>query len=239
VVALHEAQPRTAAHDPTLTLPNRVIALGVRDCAYDAAAIRWLEHEAVGGADAVHLVHAYVPCGPDAARTMLGRHIAAQAVQRLRTARPDLLVDGSAVQGLPEDVLHEFSSVVDMLVIGDDAGNAEARRITWRLQDAARCPVVTVPRSPLESRSGPVTVIAAGGRPSAPALHFGADAAARHGCDLRVLRLDAGGRGEPLAAAAATSSLLIAAGDVVRLLRSGAPLRCPVVAVPNALMTRP
>src|SRR5213592_2502100 len=107
VVALHEARPRAGGGGPTLTLPNRVIALGVRDPEYDAAAIRWLEHEAVGGADAVHLVHAYVPSGLDDARTALGRRIAAQAVQQLRIARPDLLVDGSAVQGLPEDVLHE------------------------------------------------------------------------------------------------------------------------------------
>lgn len=233
MVVAHETRPRASAADPTLTLPSRVIAVGVRDHEYDAAALRWLEYEASAGADAVHLVHAYVPCGLDDACRTLGRRVAAQAVQRVRVARPDLLVDGSAVQGLPEDVLHEFTSVVDLLVIGDPAAGPP-RRTTWRIQQRAHCPVVAVPRQFRPPGTGPVTLVLPEGAPAEAVSRFATDSAARHAAHLNVID-DLGGQpGERLAEAAAGSLLIVLPHATAALLRQLPPLPCPVAVVPMA-----
>jgi hypothetical protein len=190
----NQARPRTAR-------PGRVIAVGVRDHAYDAATLSWAQAEATGGADALHIVHAYVPLRLDGctwdpvrrqrdARALVGRRITAQAVQRARTARPDVLVDGSTILGLPADVLQEFSTVADLLVIGDDSDLPEqVRKIAWRVQDHARCAVVTVPHTYRPTTiDEPVTVVLSESGLSEPVLRFGADAATRHNVTLQVSR---------------------------------------------------
>jgi hypothetical protein len=180
---------------------GRIIAVGVRDHTYDAATLAWAEHEAVPGADALHLVHAYVPLRLDGctwdpvrrerdARALLGRRVTAQAVQRARTACPGVLVDGSTIQGLPADVLHEFSAVADVLVIGDDSIDpTEVRKIAWRVQDHARCPVVSVPRHYEPSKADePVTVVVDETGLAESAMRFAAREAIRHDVTLQVSR---------------------------------------------------
>lgn len=227
----HEARPRAGAADPTLALPSRVIAVGIRDHEYDGATIRWAEHEALPGADAIHLVHAYV----HDERALLSRRITEQAVQRVRAARPDVLVEGSTVQGLPMDVLHEFTAVVDLLVIGDDAPRADDQhRVAKRIQGHARCPVVTVPRGVEPTAARPVTVIVTATGTSDAALRFAADAATRHHVPLHVVDASTQ-RGDWLSAVATGSSLLVAARDALPALRAlHSAARCPVAIVPNA-----
>jgi hypothetical protein len=197
----------TLLHDPVgvrsqlrLVHPGRVIAVGVRDHEYDAATLTWAEDEAVAGADVLHLVHAYVPLRLDGctwdpvrrerdARALVGRRITSQAIQRARAARPDVLVDGSTIQGLPADVLQEFSGVADVLVIGDDSDQPDqVRKIAWRVQDHARCPVVTVPHSYQPSSDEPVTAVLAETWLSEPVLRFAAEAATRRRVTLQVSR---------------------------------------------------
>jgi hypothetical protein len=196
---MHDAQG--ARSRPRLLHPGRVIAVGVRDHEYDEATLSWVEREAVSACDAVHLVHAYVPLRLDGctwdpvrrerdARALVGRRITSQAVQRVRAARPDVLVDGSTIQGLPEDVLQEFSTVVDLLVIGDDSAlPSSVRKIAWRVQDHARCPVVTVPRGYRPACADePVTVVLSETGLAEPVMRFGAQAATRHERTLQVSR---------------------------------------------------
>ncbi len=242
MTALRDARPAGAA--PRLVEPGRVIAIGIRDHVHDAATLSWAEAEATAGADGLHLVHAYVPLRLDGcswdpvrrerdARGLLGRRVTAQAVQRVRAACPDLLVDGSTIQGLPEDVLHEFSSLVDLLVIGDDSADPDrVRKIAWRIQDRARCPVVCVPRAYRASSAGePVTVVVAEGGPSEPAMRFAADVARRHNVGLEVVRVEPEDAWLPRIAA--RSSLLVAAGSGAPLRSAAGPSHCPTVVVPD------
>jgi hypothetical protein len=182
---------------------GRLIAVGVRDNDYDAAVLQWAQYDAEPGIDVVHVVHAYIPehlAAADEAtayqldgRFVRGERVLAAAVQFLRDACPGLPVEGSAIPGLPEDVLHEFTSVADLLVIGESIDAAVRRNIAHRMQDHAHCPVVTVPhayRPP--SAPQPVTLLAAGATPRA-VLRFAAQAAQRYRVDLRVVRDDGSG----------------------------------------------
>jgi hypothetical protein len=204
----------TTVHSSVRSLPvpltswtrsTRFIAVGVRDRSHDAAALRWAADDAVAGLDSLHVVHAYVPLRLDGcawdpvsrardARYLAARRIAAQAVQHITTSHRGLRVSDSAIAGLPEDVLYELSSIVDVLVIGvigvigDDADQPAHRELVERVQDAARCPVVTVPSDALPGRDRPVTVVAdEAGLPEA-ALTFAAEFAQRHDVALQVSR---------------------------------------------------
>jgi hypothetical protein len=200
MTALHDGLAGSTRERQVTGRRGRVIAVGVRDHQYDATTLDWAEGDAVAGADALHLVHAYVPLRLDGctwdrvrrerdARALLGRRVTAQALQRVRAARPDVVVDGSTIQGLPTDVLHEFSTIADLLVLGDDSTAPDTvRRITWRVQDRARCPVVTVPHGRLPAPDLPVTVVLGETGLSEPALRFAADAASRQHAVLQVSR---------------------------------------------------
>lgn len=174
-----------------------MVAVGVRNATDDVAALRWAAAEAMPQ-DALHLVHAFVPlrlygCHWDPvrrlrdARALTAQRVTNQAVQRLRAMRVDLGIDGSAVAGLPEDVLIEFSEIVDLLVMGDDSSSVESRRLSWRVQDQASCPVICVP-STVSRFDAPVTVVVdeRGLRPAA--LRFGIDWARRHDVNVQVSR---------------------------------------------------
>jgi hypothetical protein len=178
----------------------RCIAVGVRDREHDRAAIAWAIADAVAGTDQLHLVHAYVPllldggtwdpaaCARDT-RYVAARRVVGQAVRRVMAGQYGVACTGSVIAGLPDDVMHELSDVVDLIVIGDDSASAGARTITWRVQDRARCPVVGVPanaRGVPDAR--PVTVLADDRGLSEAALRFGAEAALRHGVGLEVSR---------------------------------------------------
>lgn len=191
--------PPTVVDKGTVRWP-RCIAVGVRDVEYDRAAIAWAVADAVAGADQLQLVHAYVPqqlvgCTWDPVarakdtRYLAARRVVTQAVQRVRAGNYGVACGGWPIAGLPADVLHELSDVVDLIVIGDDAASARARTITWRIQDRAHCPVVSVPpnaRAVPDAR--PVTVLAGDRGLSEAALRFGAEAALRHGVGLEVSR---------------------------------------------------
>jgi hypothetical protein len=182
-------------------LSSRAIGIGVRSHEHDRAAIAWALNDARPGVDAVHLVHAYVPlllsgCTWDRvtrardARYQCAHRVLAQSLQRVRSAHGEVLVGGSVIAGLPDDVLIELSSVVDLVVIGDDsAAPSDPRRISWRIQDAARCPVVCVPWW-YEPRSDarPVRVVAGEDGLSGSVLDFAAAAASRRGVGLEVSR---------------------------------------------------
>ncbi|MBN9621327.1 MAG: universal stress protein, partial [Actinobacteria bacterium] len=195
----------TSRRDPTQpTTPAeaapRVIAVGVRDHEYDEAALRFAIAEARAGRDSLHVVHSYLPVRLDGcswepvqrardARYVAGRRAVAQAVQRVREAAPGLAVDGSAVAGLPSDVLDEISAFVDLLVIGDDSaappGRVSGARTTWWAQDAARCPVVSVPPGRAVWSGRPVTVVLSE-HGSTETVRFAADWAEAHRAMLRI-----------------------------------------------------
>jgi hypothetical protein len=165
-----------------------VIAVGVRDREYDAATLEWARYEAAPEVDVLHVVHAYIPLHLDGrvweptrperdARALVGRRITEQAVQRVRDVWPELRVAGTAIPGLPKDVLQEFSCVADLLVIGAAS----------RVQCQAHCPVVTVPRGYYcAEQSKPVTVVVSTQAASSQVMRFAADAAQRHGVELCV-----------------------------------------------------
>lgn len=179
----------------------RLVGVGVHDVVHDRATLEWAVAAASPGRDQVHLVHAYVPlrldgCAwPPVSAVRDRRHVAAtrvvaQAVQRAHEGHPGLEVGGSAIGGLPDDVLIELSHVVDLLVIGDDSHDSLiARKITTRVQDHARCPLVCVPRDyfpPTAAR--PVTVVADERGLLEPVLAFAAGLAHRSGVGLQVSR---------------------------------------------------
>jgi hypothetical protein len=223
--------------------PGRVIAVGVRDHEYDSATLGWAQYEATSELDMLHVVHGFIPlhldgCGWDPvrpgrdARAVLGRRITAEAVQRVHVHRPDLHVTGSAIPGLPEDVLYEFSLVADLLVIGDDADPMARRRIASRIQRQAQCPVVTVPHGYRRPRqSGPVTVVTTSDAPSSRVMRFAADAAQRHGVELRVAANPLDDR--DWRSVASTSALIVAGTESADALRRLNDRGCPAVIVPT------
>jgi len=124
-------------------------------------------------------------------RTMeAATRVVAQAVQRAHEGHAGLEVGGSAIGGLPDDVLIELSHVVDLLVIGDDSHDPLiARKITTRVQAHAHCPLVCVPRDyfpPVAAR--PITVVADDRGLLEPVLAFATSLARRAGVGLQVSR---------------------------------------------------
>ena len=241
----HAPHPRPVpAASKQRPLRGRLIGVGVRDYLHDQAGIEWSAADAVAGLDVLHIVHAYIPLQLDSSvwepvvrardvRYLTARRVVAQAMQRARPARTALAVDGSAIAGLPEDVLLELSNVVDLIVMGDDAGAPEGiRKISWRVQDRAHCPVVCVPAGARRIPDRPVTVIADERGPSAAAMAFGSEAALRHGVGLRVARIEHDL--DWLPRERQVSSLLVASTSAAALLRS-----CPAdptAAVPVAVV---
>lgn len=153
--------------------PTRLTVVGMSDPDRDAAAIHWAI-DASTERDLVHLVHAYVPvllpeCSwapvvtrNDARRTA-GRMSMAKALQRIRALGKAPHVDGSVVAGLPDDVLLEFSDVVDHIVICEDGPDIPPRRqVAHRLARAAHCPVAIVPQDYDGTgvrRNGPIVLL--------------------------------------------------------------------------------
>jgi nucleotide-binding universal stress UspA family protein len=147
----------TRALSATGPAPRRLIAVGVRGDALDDSTLRWALDEAISGRDGVHLVHAFVPLRIEGcswqpvteardARRSRAQWVVARVLQKARLSHPGLDVAGSAVAGIPEDVLAEFSEVVDLEVIGEDEAHRRlARTTTSRLLRCAKCPVAVVP----------------------------------------------------------------------------------------------
>lgn len=192
-VPVLDAQPTPA------TSATRLIAVGIRDLPSDDAVLRWAATEAMPG-DAVDVVHAFVPsrvnlCRWDSVhrerdrRALAARRVLTLAIRRARTMRVDLTVGGSTVAGLPDDVLVEYSRVVDLLVIGDDSTDPQpvGRRITRRVQDVAGCPVISVPRTGGRF-DAPVSVLLDERGIVPEVLRFATEWAERHGVNLRVCR---------------------------------------------------
>lgn len=193
---VHEALAPDVPLVQGLPMP-RTIAVGVRDLPLDGPVLRWAATDALPG-DALHVVHAYVPLRLDRCdwdpvrrerdhRAWAARQTAARATQRARMMRVDLKVDGSAVAGLPDDVLIEFSQVVDLLVIGDDSADEprSGHRIARRVQDLAACPVISVPRAGGRF-DAPVTIVVDDRGLERGPLSFALDWAQRHGVNVRV-----------------------------------------------------
>lgn len=177
--------------------PGRLIVVGVRDAAADAATLRWVATEAVPGHDVVHLVHAYVPvrledCSwePVVRRRTADRlhatRTVSMAMQQVRGLCPDLRVEASAVAGLPSDVLGEFARIVDLVVVGSGSRHRSATSVgQW--VDAA-CPVIRVPSGwTWPPATAPVIVVGRDEGDVPPsALAFGAEWALRHERALHV-----------------------------------------------------
>src|SRR4051812_36646552 len=165
--------PTAVSKNVDRPLAPRLIGVGIHDVLHDRATIEWAVGEAAPGRDSVHLVHAYVPLRLDGCawapvstdrdrRHTVATRVVAQAVQRASEGHDDLEIGGSAIGGLPDDVLIELGSVVGLIVIGDDSYDPMiARKISTRVQDHARCPVICVPRNYFHAEDGrPVTVVA-------------------------------------------------------------------------------
>jgi hypothetical protein len=122
-------------------------------------------------------------------RRLHATRVVGQAVQRLRTERPGVLVNGSAVAGLPPDVLVEFSSVVDLIVLGrDHVGGGVPRSVTARVRDSARCPVAVVPGDAPMGDDRPVTLLIGDEGLEPQACDLAVDLAQRGGGQLQVAR---------------------------------------------------
>jgi hypothetical protein len=184
---------------PALAVRARRIVIAVRDTRHHEETIDWALAHAAPGLDVIHLVHAYLPlqltgCNWEPvvrardARYWAARRVIALAQQRI-ARRAAVRPEGSAIAGAPADVLVELSEVVDLIVVGDDSTGAQAsRRITWRVQDLASCPVVAVPldHRPADDGSPPVTVLADEHGLSEAAMSFGAETALRRGTSVQI-----------------------------------------------------
>jgi hypothetical protein len=183
----------------------RLIGVGVHDILHDRGTIEWAVDDAVAGRDSVHLVHAYVPLRLDGCawspvskvrdrRHTVATRIVSQAVQRAiegaTQEHAGIEVAGSAIAGLPEDVLIELSAVVDLLVIGDDSlDTLVTRKITARVQDRVECPIVCVPRNYRAQADGrPVTVVVDEFGLYEEVMEFAAAEATRRAVTLQVSR---------------------------------------------------
>lgn len=178
--------------------PRRLIAVGIRDQVRDRHALAWAVSDAVAERDTLHVVHAYVPLKLDGCswapvtvaremRQSTAQRKVAQAVQFVADTDARIDVSGSAVAGRPRDVLDELSTVVDLLVIGEDL----ASQLTGvgGVQDTASCPLVCVPNDEVPSSPGlPVTVLGDDFGLSEAALQFGFSAASRRGTTVQVAR---------------------------------------------------
>jgi hypothetical protein len=115
--------------------------------------------------------------------------VVARALQRARSSHPGLELDGSAVAGLPADVLMEFSDVVDLIVVADDEHRAPALPATVAaLVSRTHCPVVVVPSGhpQAEQDARPVTVLVDEMGLPQTAIAFGLREAALRRTSLRV-----------------------------------------------------
>jgi hypothetical protein len=181
-----------------------LIGVGVRDRDYDRATVEWAVDDAVRGLDTLHVVHSYLPLRLDGCvwppvgytrdlRYLAATRVVAQAVQQAnqrRGRRAGFDIAGSAIGGLPDDVLVELSAVVDLIVMGDDTSDPSiSNKITAYVEDHAQCPVVCVPRAfrpPADER--PVTVVMDELGLSEPVMEFARAFAQRHGVALQVSR---------------------------------------------------
>lgn len=202
MTTLHVLPPADAPSPLAVARPPapRVVGVGVRDHAHDAATIAWATADAVPSIDALHIAHSYVPLRLEGcawepvskardARYLAAKRVVGQAVQRANVSDAHLRVAGSAIAGLPDDMLIELSDVVDLLVIGDASATRATRSIGWPVQDHARCPVVCVPSGyRFRADERPVTVIVDETGISERVLRFGLAAARRHGVGLQVSR---------------------------------------------------
>lgn len=194
-------RPGSSSVANTSRLRERRVVVAVRDYQHDHAAIDWALSHATPGVDNVHLIHAYPPLHLDGChwppvehsretRELAGRRVIAVALQRITAGHRALRPDGSAVAGTPEEVLAEISEVADLLVLGDDSNDPETEhRITWRVQNAAHCPVVCVPISYRPAADAkPVTVVVDDQGLPDTAMVFGTEVALRAGVGLQVSR---------------------------------------------------
>jgi hypothetical protein len=177
---------------------HRLVAVGVRDPSADRAALDWAVTDALS-LDTLHVVHGFVPLRLDRctwepvrrardARELAAQRVVSQSVQRARELRGDLRIGGSSVAGLPDDVLVEFSQVVDLLVIGDDSTAPSGNhRVAWRVQSLAACPVVSVPSAGARFDL-PLSVVVDEHGLIEPVLRFAIESAQRHSVGVRVSR---------------------------------------------------
>src|SRR4051812_12908788 len=197
VPTLHTVTPQRADQP----LAQRLIGVGVHDVLHDRATVEWPLGGAAPGRDVAPLVHAYVPLRLDGCawapvstdrdrRHTAASRIVAQAVQRASEGHHALEVGGSAIGGVPDDVLIELGSVVDVLGIGDDSHDPLiGRKISTRVQDHARCPIISVPRDYFRAEDDrAITVVVDEDGLTEPVMAFAADLARRRNRTLLVSR---------------------------------------------------
>ena len=195
--------PRSFGRGCSMYPHQRLIAVGIGDVDRDGGVLAWASTEAVPEVDVVQVVHAYAPTrtggsnwGPlesaRQARRRRAERTVARGVQRLRSARPGLRVDGAALGGGSVEVLAEVSEFVDLVVVGEDDVSAARPRTGWRVRENAQCPVVSVPsqwRAEDAAQHGPVTILVDGLDLPVPLLVLGFAEAARRGTSLCVAQL--------------------------------------------------
>jgi hypothetical protein len=200
--------PVTRGNAPTAPPADARLLVAADGSRTDAAVLTWVA-EHVDPRDRVHVVHAYAGDderrgarpGPRAYRATSTRRVAeawrpvvrAEAALQTsqRTGSPRCEVGGAALAGDAADVLVELSTAADLLVLGADHRTRMGPGVAVRVREAARCPVVLVPRGwrPEADRRAPVTVLL--DRPSLPrgALDLAHHEAVSGGVGLRVVQL--------------------------------------------------
>jgi hypothetical protein len=245
MTAVQQVRARQLPGASTSAAP-RLIVVGVGDPHADEPALRWAATDALPG-DVVHIVRAFVPLRLDGCRwdpvrmerdhrALAAERAVARSMQRLRTMRVDLEVGGSAVAGLADDVLVEFSQVVDLVVMGDDTTDSpRGHRLTWRVRDLAACPVISVPRT-VAGFPEHVSVVVDERGPVPETLRFATEWAQRHAVDLRVCHVRQPLREGRFSATCAASA---AGGNTLLVVTASAepgvvlPARGPVAVVPS------
>ncbi|MDQ2846835.1 MAG: universal stress protein [Actinomycetota bacterium] len=170
------------------------------DLGRDASTVDWALSGGCGEDDIVHIVHAFVPllineCSWEPirearqARHDAARMVVARALRPIHHRRPSVRAEGSAVAGLPGDVLTEFSEVVDLVIVGDDRLPPMASAgTTATLVRRSTCPVVVVPASyqRVVDDARPVIALVYELGLRSPVISFALDEAARLGTTLKV-----------------------------------------------------
>jgi nucleotide-binding universal stress UspA family protein len=172
------------------------VAVGVKDLATDAAAVRVAAAEAAATGRPLHVVHAFMwplelPPGDDGEEREQAERIVADAAARAREWHPGLAVTPEVVDGDMIEVLLRTAARASMLVFGSDDPDGPAdptASVSFQLAARAAGPVLCVRGS--GTAGGPVVVGVDGSADAAVGLATATDEARRRDVPLVVLHAE-------------------------------------------------
>jgi nucleotide-binding universal stress UspA family protein len=179
------------------------IIVGTDGSASADAAVRWAAAESIRVAARLRIVHVYHWHWPgrlvsaeemDRLSAERADRIVADALAVARAAQPRLNADGTAVMGMPADVLITMAAGAALVAVGShgDHGFVAALLGSVALEVANHAPrPVAVVRGHADAATGPVLAAVDGSEATDRVLATAFDAAARRGCDLAVIRVHA------------------------------------------------